>query len=279
MAARTRAESLVLALVVASCTSFAGLDVPRGDGGPSVGDAAIDGGGASTGDGQPAKGYADVVLEDRPVAYWRLDETFGPDVADATSHDHRCIHGKGIAVGRPGAFAGSNALELPGTAEGFVTCGEEPFDFSGTAPMSVEVWIRVSAYDDLYRKVVSKEQRDTSGRRRGYSLTVHDPWGIGFDRFEDDTQICRAELPIQTDRWTHVVATFDGAFVRLFVDGAGAAAPCPQTAMTDRTLPLVIGAQSDGTYGFFRGSVDEVAVYDRPLAPERVMVHLAAARR
>lgn len=74
-------------------------------------------------------------------------------------------------------------------------------------------------------------------------------------------------LPV--NRWRHVATTYDGAWLRVYVDGRAAGA----TRVTGRTCvsaePLAVGAKNNPTKGlleaFWDGRLDEVRIYDRAL--------------
>jgi hypothetical protein len=77
------------------------------------------------------------------------------------------------------------------------------------------------------------------------------------------------EAPVlQPGRWHHVAGVFDGAEVRVYVDGElKAKAPGAGRRRTNR-LPFIIGADvsGDGTpSSFFKGQIDEVRVASRAL--------------
>jgi hypothetical protein len=69
--------------------------------------------------------------------------------------------------------------------------------------------------------------------------------------------------PISTHAWHHIAATFDGAIVRLFVDGQLAAEKPGHGKRTPNDLALMIGADvtKEGTpESFFAGQIDEVRI-------------------
>ena len=80
--------------------------------------------------------------------------------------------------------------------------------------------------------------------------------------------------------WQHVAATYDSAWVRLYVDGVevhAEALSCPIAPLS--TAPLVIGAyQSDAAYGF-AGVIDEVALHQVPLTAERIAARAGVGSR
>ena len=65
--------------------------------------------------------------------------------------------------------------------------------------------------------------------------------------------------------WTHLATTFDGAVVRLYVNGALAASTSVSGSMAASTGVLRIGGNS--IWGeWFAGLIDEVRVYNRALS-------------
>ena len=74
----------------------------------------------------------------------------------------------------------------------------------------------------------------------------------------------RLRLPANV--WTHLAATYDGATLRLFVNGAQVASKAQTGLLATSTSPLQIGG--DSLYGqFSTGRIDEVRVYRAALSP------------
>jgi len=88
------------------------------------------------------------------------------------------------------------------------------------------------------------------------------------------------EIPIEA--WTHLAGTFDGTYLKLYINGALDAQGEPGlAAIGDSTCPLSIGGANNscGYYGqYFPGLIDEVSLYDRALfAGEIDAIYLAGA--
>ena len=67
---------------------------------------------------------------------------------------------------------------------------------------------------------------------------------------------------ITANKWTHVAATYDGATVKLYVDGQLMnSAALPAASFVKGTSPLVLGRRSSGLL-FFNGSIDEVRIWN-----------------
>jgi hypothetical protein len=87
-----------------------------------------------------------------------------------------------------------------------------------------------------------------------------------------------AGFGIWDDQWHHVAGTYDGAFVRLYVDGAEVGSGTPASASIaysteDLTHDLFIGRYGAGCAYGFPGAVDEVRLWDRPLSAAEVAAH------
>jgi len=83
-----------------------------------------------------------------------------------------------------------------------------------------------------------------------------------------------APTPLSVNVWSHLAATYDGASMRLFVNGTEVASQ-PQTgAIIASTDPLSIGGNS--FYGEnWAGMIDEVRVYNRPLTASEIQADMS----
>jgi hypothetical protein len=69
--------------------------------------------------------------------------------------------------------------------------------------------------------------------------------------------------------WTHLAMTYDGAMLRLYVNGTQVATRAAGGLIQSVTAPLWIGGNSP--YGeYFTGLIDEVHVYNRALAAAEI---------
>ena len=85
--------------------------------------------------------------------------------------------------------------------------------------------------------------------------------------------------PVSPGDWHHVVGTYDGAQLQLYIDGVVAGNPRLHTGTILPMLPgsfLSIGSEDgrrsavNGGQRYFHGDIDEVAIYGRALTPQEV---------
>ncbi|MBI5532341.1 MAG: LamG domain-containing protein [Deltaproteobacteria bacterium] len=224
----------------------------------------------------PTPVYAPAVLADDPIGYWRFGELAGPLAKDSSLSKIDGTYVGLVAFGATGAIVSDPdpAILLNGS-QPHVTFGDQ-FDFQGLQPFSVEAWIRPSAIDNDYRRLLAKETVDSQGKQ-GYFLTVQQA-GLGFERWTDN-QACAitGDVPSMVE-FTHVVGTFDGATMILYMNGVSVGtSPCSHN-LIDHANPFVVGATSAESFNFYGGVVDEVAVYDKPLSAIRVKAHYDAGK-
>jgi hypothetical protein len=81
------------------------------------------------------------------------------------------------------------------------------------------------------------------------------------------------------NEWHHVVGTFDGTSLRLYVDSVEEpGSPVAYTGpINDDDLPVWIGANAAWSGRGFVGRIDEVLVYDVALSPAEVLDLMALA--
>ena len=81
-----------------------------------------------------------------------------------------------------------------------------------------------------------------------------------------------AALP--ANGWSHLTETYDGAALRLYVNGTQVASTAHTGTIASSTNPLQIGG--DSIYGqFFAGLIDEVRVYNVALTPAQIQTDQA----
>jgi hypothetical protein len=252
-------------------------------------DAAADGprvveGGDIGSDGAPSEAvgrsitYRAAVVADQPLAYWRLGEPTGsPTAADAVAGGAAGAVQAGVTMGVPGVFGegGDTAASFDGS-KGAILLGEV-FDFTGNVAYSLEAWVRPTVVDGSFRRVIDKQLSNTAGYRLHVRISGGMP-AVACGRCKaSGTCVDGTAVPVDFSKFVHVVCTYDGALASIYVDGLLAKTESLPDPILASTAPFRIGNQDSNGEGFV-GAIDEVALYGKALAVERVNAHYRAAR-
>ena len=155
---------------------------PRGDGNAGDGGGAGDASDAQAAD-TPSRRYANAVLADRPLGYWRLEETMLGAAKDETG-GHDGAYAGAPLLGEPGV-AGSKAMKLPVGSQSRVGVPSPAFRFPGNAPYSVELWVRVGILAN-YGALASGEVTQNFTSRSGWTILVDDQGLVHYEVYVVD---------------------------------------------------------------------------------------------
>lgn len=262
-----------------ACSLIVGGDLTGGTPANTLGEDASSGDAAAL-DGEAEAGkptYLAAIMGDGPAAYWRLGEKTGASSAKSEIGSFACALNGPMTWGAAGAIAGdvNTALGLDGN--GALDCGDR-FDFPGAQAYTLEVWLRADTIDTTYRFLFTKRDEAAAGGTAAYAMWLHAPEGLGFERlFDGNGKV--AYMPFTTGTaFHHVVGVYTGTELRLYLDGefvtnAPDARPSPAISAS-----LSVGSLSSGTSSGFVGVLDEAAIYEKALSPERIRAHYQAGR-
>ncbi len=212
--------------------------------------------------------------------------------ADDPAHlaDARCIAPSGLAGWWPGDGNGRNlqvgrdevlrngaafaeglshrAFRLDGTDD-YV---EPTVDVSETA-YTLSLWFKTSCGDcGLFS--VDSGTLGSGGHDRHLYLSN----GRLCARVWSDETVCSAASGYADERWHHAVHVFGGAVggQKIFVDGVHRAAGSKASSNFTGQTGVNLGFSNDAANGFFRGLLDEVAVFNRALTAAEIQALYAA---
>lgn len=216
--------------------------------------------------------YADAVLEDAPVGYWRLDEGAG----DTNAYDWS---GKGGAAtiqnptgavrAEPGQLADLNtSTKLLGSPAGYVKVPDDPV-VRVNDTFTLEAWIRRS---DL----TARDMQIFNDFGSGFGFRVNVAHKLELFANGNGAQIAASTSTILDTSWHHVAATKTGATVKLYIDGVDVTGAVTNQTLTSSTSGFHIG-NSDALTGPWYGWIDEAALYPSALSATRIQAHHAAA--
>ena len=166
-----------------------------------------------------------------------------------------------------GKFGG--ALSFDGVND-WVTIGDTAA-LDLTTGMTLEAWVAPSTLSG-WRTALLKER--PGGLAYALYTSGDDTRPSGYVAAPGDVAVIgSASLPVNT--WTHVALTYDGANLRLFVNGVQVRTTALSSAITTSTGVLRIGGNSVWSE-FFQGRIDDVRIYNRALTAGEIQADMAA---
>ena len=197
------------------------------------------------------------------VGAYGFDAGSGTTVADASGQEnHGTLSGaKWTTHGRYGG-----ALSFDG-AHGLVSVADAAsLDLS--SGMTLEAWVYPTKLTGLHSAIV----------KEGNGGVVYALYGNGsaprpsaYVRIEGKrpTGGSSGQMALEVNAWTHLAATYDGATLRLFVNGAETASHPVTGSIMASSNPLRVGGNA--VWGeYFAGVIDEVRIYNRALSAAEI---------
>lgn len=274
-----------LTTIAVACSTFdATSDPGTTDGGAEAGvDATADVSITRDGDGavDAAKDaplvldpYGLTVLADAPIAYWRFDEKSGSMAKDSTGNGHT-LSCTAVVWNIPGAIPPGTAGDFEKAVNAQCELADSTFDFTGNKPFSVELWAR----------------RDDATNDDGFigkTSPTSDPgsytgWFFAVNTAAPEVTFRRLGMGAHFDGvltatvFHHLVGTFDGTTLQVYVDGMPGTQAGSAVSLAPEPMKMLVGAVQN--WGGMKGLIDEVAVYDKELPPDRVSAHFNARPR
>ncbi len=200
------------------------------------------------------------------VAAYSFEGGTGPTVADVSGNNNAGTI-SGATWSPTGKFGG--ALAFAGTTARVLVPGAPTLNLTA---MTLEAWVQPSATLTGWHAVL---QREVDAYFLHASSEVGTMRPAGGGTFTGGVTWIGAPSTIPVNAWTHLATTYDGATVRLYVNGTQVASQAQTGALETNTSPLWIG---NNTYGeYFRGLIDEVRVYNRALTATEIQTDMATA--
>jgi glucose/arabinose dehydrogenase/chitodextrinase len=198
------------------------------------------------------------------VAAYSFDEGAGTTAGDLSGNaNNGTVNGAGWTAGRFGqglSFDGVNdRVQVPDSTSLDLTTG-----------MTMEAWVRPTALDNKWKTVLFKH-RDNNATNMMYVLYGNRNTRVPNTEITNGTAVRAAngaaQLPLNT--WSHLASTYDGATLRLFVNGAQVGSLATAGAISVSNGELWIGGNNVWPE-FFAGLIDEVRIYNRALSAAEI---------
>jgi len=223
--------------------------------------------------------FATEVLADGPIAYWRLGEAPGSaSAADAAGNANNGTYSGGITLGQPGFHGGDTAALFDGVTGRIVIPDSNVLN---PPNITMEAKVRWDGPNDLQQRILEKS---SFAELAQYGLSILPD---GHVQVEIRTSSATTSVDVKSigvaaqGAETHIVATYDGAFIRIYLNGVldpsetaapGSISPKPPDPANPTASGVGIGNQIDRDRPF-KGLIDEIALYPTALSPARILAH------
>ena len=161
----------------------------------------------------------------------------------------------------------NRALSLDGDGD-YVDCGNDQ-SLNITDAITIEAWIKWDGVGNPWQHFVAKFK---DANRNGYLLQLGSGtpsfylWNNGVSSNVD------ADSAISANTWHHIVGTFDGTNMELFVDGFSQGTSSGSIG-DNFSNPLNIGRMGDG-WNEFNGIIDEVRIWNIVRTQEEIRLDM-----
>jgi hypothetical protein len=241
----------------------------------------------------PVTGYSKVVMADKPVAYWRLDETSGSSNALDTvgSFDGAYSYNTNstdLTFGYPSGIPHETDTAIHVTNSAIVTIPYALELNPVTGPWSYEFWIKPTSLTNSFPTPISSEANPNMGANlTGWNIYQHSAnvwtWNIYNGGSGGSFTSEFTDNPIVPGTWYHMVLTDDGTNMNWYsnnrlvltesVSGLGFVQNGVNGDPSVAAGPITLAIRSDGVFGDWDGGIDDVAVYNYVLSPQQIQNH------
>jgi len=222
---------------------------------------------------KPAKGESGL------VGWWKLDEGAGYNLIDSSGNGNTGVtnppppNGPAWVTGRYG-----NALSFDGVND-YVDI-DNNYGLDPTAEITVEAWVYLRAYVDNTGQASAIISRTHLNGGHVYMLSIYPNSHKAAFSINPVPGEHPSTADLELNVWTHLAMTYDGSYVRLYINGEFDSSYAQSGPIQTTSNLLTFGCipcgpyGGPGTYAYLNGMIDEVRIYDRALVSEEILTDM-----
>ena len=149
------------------------------------------------------------------------------------------------------------ALSFDGTNDYVSVPDANILDFG--ASLTLEAWVKPASFNS-YNIIIDKRTNTDATANYGLTLTNGKPM-FYFWTNSSDSRFHTAPSAISLNTWSHIAATYDGAKVKLYVNGVLVYSQAETQIPPSTNQPLSIG-RNPSSLQYFNGAIDEVRIWN-----------------
>ena len=206
--------------------------------------------------------YADPPL----LAVWLL--WYRP--LDADTHDYSTNINDGIANGATQTWGKvSGAYTFNGQSD-YINVPDST-SLNPVSGLTIQAWVKWKSIPSSSLNRSSLVNKDGDGQYRLQHKQDNSAFEFAVSTSKTSYRVRSTTQP-QINTWYHVVGTYDGILLRIYINGTLENTLPASWPLITSTSPLSIGKRSNLNDRYFNGNIDEVAIWNRPLSSQEIQV-------
>jgi len=220
-----------------------------------------------------------VVAGKNPLGWWKFDETSGSTAFDSSGNGFDLsIAASNVTVGQPSFCCGDGSYDFAGVQginSNWVGSGTNAFDFEGTPSFSAAIWVDLDAAG-ADQHLVGTQFFDANWGGWGLTVQTGNIWRFarssGGTISVDNLNVSGSVGPTNSVGIPRlIVGTYDGADMRMYVDGILKGTLASTRNVADSALFSIGEARTSVvSQNPLNGQVCDCQVYDYALSPTDV---------
>ncbi|HNI66591.1 MAG TPA: LamG domain-containing protein [Nitrospira sp.] len=235
---------------------------------------------------QPLTSFAAAVLADRPVAYYRFNESPGSTtIRDSSGKNNQgVLDPVGVTFGVPSPGVDETAAKFDGEKGRIIVQNSESLNPPHLTMEALVRWHGPQALQPtIYQRILEKSSFEGLAQY-GFGIVPDGRVTAEFRTSSAATSVAAFSVtPIDRNVATHIAVTYDGGTIRIYLNGElnsttpapGSISPKPPTPQNLVESGLGIGNETQRARPF-HGLMDELALYGQALSSDRVRAHMLA---
>jgi uncharacterized repeat protein (TIGR01451 family) len=205
------------------------------------------------------------------VSSYSFEEGVGTTTADAAGNNPGLLV-SGLAWTTTGKIG--KALSFDGVND-HVDLGNGP-TLQITGSLSISAWIFQTGVGSLNSDAAIVSKKEMDAKRIGFQLDTSKDQGPRGLAFRLGTGRRFGSTTIQMNRWYHVVGVYDAAartihvYVNGVLDDSTKGYVAPSGSQLNSSLNAYIGKRASTNGYEFKGTIDEVRIYNRAITPSEI---------
>jgi hypothetical protein len=217
--------------------------------------------GTAAGGGSGSPGI-DPACASQPIGFWRFDDcnTSRADLSDSSFQGNTAFRNVDLTctTGQEG-----QAVSFAATAD-LVYAPDQP-EFALDNGVTIAAWVKPDAVD--HTRTIFRKRDDANS---AFALVINNK-KFQFIIKLASGRFVSVSAPAKAGKWTHVAASFDGSYLRLYIDGTDVSHMQASGVIARGVGPLLMGNDAAGRR--FQGLMDN-AWFNTQAAPDTTIMEL-----